>query len=577
MMRLGFVKLLGGAYLLWLPYQHFFLHGDAAARRGPKPAKGWLGLSPFWATVIKVELTDIVFAVDSILVGVAMSSKTWVVLTGGILGIVAMRLVIGKLLTIVRRYPPIVDGAFIIIAWVGAKLLLEWLHLRGWVHFEVPQWLSLGLIVVIFTASYLYARSHGPVVTAEDEAKTADADARSRRPMMREVVARLAARIGDRRRLLYAAVILVAAGIFASQIAALVWVGRYALAVNRLASGVGDVTFFGADGKPWFTLDEHRHDVSLDAISPYLQNAFIATEDRRFYYHPGIDPLGLARALRDNVRQGEAREGASTLTQQLARTLFLTNQRTVGRKLKEAVIAVMLETRLSKSQILELYLNRVYLSAGLYGVETMSTSLFGKHARDLTLAEAALIAGLVKAPSALSPWTNLDGARRRSEHVLDRMQASGYVTAADAASARRQTLPHPAISGRSLCTLRLRERVAAAAVPRRVRRRPAARLGSAHHRPSGAAGHGGAVRGERTVASGHSRPAGGARRARSRHGPCPCDRRRPRFQDVHVQSRLAQSPSAGIGVQALRVCSGARARHDACDGAGRPGGDGAAG
>ena len=175
MMRLGFVKLLGGAYLLWLPYQHFFLHGDAAARRGPKPAKGWLGLSPFWATVIKVELTDIVFAVDSILVGVAMSSKTWVVLTGGILGIVAMRLVIGQLLTIVRRYPPIVDGAFIIIAWVGAKLLLEWLHLRGWVHFEVPQWLSLGLIVVIFTASYLYARSHGPVVPAEDEAKTADA------------------------------------------------------------------------------------------------------------------------------------------------------------------------------------------------------------------------------------------------------------------------------------------------------------------------------------------------------------------------------------------------------------------
>ena len=265
--------------------------------------------------------------------------------------------------------------------------------------------------------------------------------------MRREVVARIAASIGDRRRLLNAAVVLVAVAIFATQIAALVWVGRYALAVNRLASGVGDVTFFGADGKPWFTLDEHRHDVSLDAISPYLQNAFIATEDRRFYYHPGIDPLGLARAVRDNVRQGEAREGASTLTQQLARTLFLTNQRTVGRKLKEAVIAIMLETRLSKSQILELYLNRVYLSAGLYGVETMSTSLFGKHARDLTLAEAALIAGLVKAPSALSPWTNLDGARRRSEHVLDRMQASGYVTAADAAAARRQTLrirPYPA-------------------------------------------------------------------------------------------------------------------------------------
>jgi YkoY family integral membrane protein len=168
MIQLGFVKLAGGLYLLWLPYQHFFLHGDAAARRAPKPARGWLGLSPFWATVVKVELTDIVFAVDSILVGVAMSSKTWVVLSGGILGIVAMRLVIGQLLTIVRRYPPIVDGAFIIIAWVGVKLLLEWLHHQGWVEFQVPQWLSLGLVVVIFSASYLYATRVGPADTGDD-------------------------------------------------------------------------------------------------------------------------------------------------------------------------------------------------------------------------------------------------------------------------------------------------------------------------------------------------------------------------------------------------------------------------
>lgn len=264
---------------------------------------------------------------------------------------------------------------------------------------------------------------------------------------MRGFVARLAARLRERQRIVFAGVLIAGAAVFAGQVIAVVWVARYALAINRLASGVGDVTFYGADGKPWFRLDERRHDVSLDAISPYLQDAFIATEDRRFYYHPGIDPLGLTRAVRDNVRQGEAREGASTLTQQLARTLFLTNQRTVGRKLKEAVLALMLETRLSKAQILELYLNRVYLSAGVYGVETMSTSLFGKHARDLSLAEAALIAGLVKAPSALSPWTNLDGARRRSEHVLDRMQASGYITSADAAAARRQALhihPYPA-------------------------------------------------------------------------------------------------------------------------------------
>ena len=126
MIQLSLVKLLGGAYLLWLPYQHFFLQGDAATRRTAPPARPWLGLTAFWATVVKVELTDIVFAIDSILVGVAMSPKLWVVLTGGILGIVAMRLVIGQLLTVVRRYPPLVDGAFVIIAWVGIKLLVEW-------------------------------------------------------------------------------------------------------------------------------------------------------------------------------------------------------------------------------------------------------------------------------------------------------------------------------------------------------------------------------------------------------------------------------------------------------------------
>jgi YkoY family integral membrane protein len=158
MIQLGFVKLLGGAYLLWLPYQHFFLHGDSVQRRAPREARPWLGLSAFWATVVKVELTDIVFAVDSILVGVAMSSKTWVVLSGGILGIVAMRLVIGQLLTLVRRYPPIVDGAFVIIAWVGVKLLIEYLHTEGYIALEIPKWLSLGLIVAIFGAAYVYAR-----------------------------------------------------------------------------------------------------------------------------------------------------------------------------------------------------------------------------------------------------------------------------------------------------------------------------------------------------------------------------------------------------------------------------------
>ena len=225
-----------------------------------------------------------------------------------------------------------------------------------------------------------------------------------------------------------------------------VWGVRHALAVNRLASGVGDVVFYGGDGRPWFRLDERRRDVALAQIAPSLQQAVLATEDRRFYWHPGIDPLGFARAVIVNARSGEMREGASTLTQQLARTLFLSNRRTLGRKVQEAALAVMIEVRLSKAQILELYLNRVYLSAGLYGVEAMSVGAFGKHARDLTLAESALIAGLIQAPSALSPWSNLAGARRRADLVLARMLKAGAVTAAQVRTARAAGLtirPYP--------------------------------------------------------------------------------------------------------------------------------------
>jgi predicted tellurium resistance membrane protein TerC len=130
-------------------------------------------LSAFWGTVVKVELTDIVFAIDSILVAVAMSSKIWVIVTGGILGIIAMRLVIGQLLVIVRRYPALVDGAFIIIAWVGIKLLVEYLHSAGYIHFYISRWLSFGLIILIFAISFMYARRQGAVPdeeTVTDEA-----------------------------------------------------------------------------------------------------------------------------------------------------------------------------------------------------------------------------------------------------------------------------------------------------------------------------------------------------------------------------------------------------------------------
>lgn len=158
LIQLGWVKLAGAAYLLYLSVHHFTQHGGEEARRTPPKAKAMFGLSPFWATVVKVELTDVVFAIDSILVAVAMSPKRWVILTGGILGIIAMRMVIGQFLAIIERYPALVDGAFVIIAWVGIKLVVEYLHAAGYVHFEIPKWLSLGLIIVIFVAAFLYAR-----------------------------------------------------------------------------------------------------------------------------------------------------------------------------------------------------------------------------------------------------------------------------------------------------------------------------------------------------------------------------------------------------------------------------------
>jgi YkoY family integral membrane protein len=173
LIRLGWVKLVGAGYLLYLVYKHFGGRGSVEDRRTPPQAQPWLGLTAFWATVVKVELTDIVFAIDSILVAVAMSPKLWVILTGGILGIIMMRLVIGQLLSLVERYPPLVDGAFIIIAWVGLKLLIEYGHSAGYIHFEVPKWLSLGLIVVIFLISFIYARQQEKRVrTAAEKAAT---------------------------------------------------------------------------------------------------------------------------------------------------------------------------------------------------------------------------------------------------------------------------------------------------------------------------------------------------------------------------------------------------------------------
>jgi penicillin-binding protein 1A len=236
-----------------------------------------------------------------------------------------------------------------------------------------------------------------------------------------------------RRGLILAVVVLAGIGIVAS-----IWeMSRYAAAVRRLGRGVGDTTFLSADGKPWFRLDEQRHDVALSQISPDLQRAVVAVEDRRFFLHPGIDPVGVLRAVVRDVRTGARAEGGSTLTQQLARTLFLSNSRTFARKGKEASIALLMEFELSKPQILELYLNRVYLSAGVYGVQTMAEHLFRKPASAVTLPEAALIAGLIRAPSTLSPWSNYEGALERSHVVLSVMREQKFITPEQEAAAKK--------------------------------------------------------------------------------------------------------------------------------------------
>ena len=248
------------------------------------------------------------------------------------------------------------------------------------------------------------------------------------------------------KRLRHWAVTVIFIGLIAASTVAVLWTMRQTYVVYKLRRGVGDTWFLAADGRKWFRLDEHRRDVPLSEIPPHLRNAFIAIEDHRFYSHIGIDPLALGRAVFRNITSSGRSEGGSTMTQQLARTLFLSNQRTYGRKIREAVIALIIDSQLTKDQVLELYLNRIYLSAGVYGVEAMSQMMFRKPARQLTIAEAALVAGLTRAPSALSPWSNLDGAIERSHVVLRRMREQGFITKEQEQAARRARItvrPYP--------------------------------------------------------------------------------------------------------------------------------------
>jgi penicillin-binding protein 1A len=177
----------------------------------------------------------------------------------------------------------------------------------------------------------------------------------------------------------------------------------------------------------------------LKELPSYVPKAFLAIEDRRFYEHNGIDPWGIARALIANLLHRGVSQGGSTITQQLAKNLFLTQERTVHRKLQEMLLALWLERKFSKTQILELYLNRVYFGAGAYGIEQAAQRYFGKSAKQLSLPEAALLAGLVKSPSRLAPTRNFDGAEQRAQTVLAAMVELGFISA----ESSRAALAHP--------------------------------------------------------------------------------------------------------------------------------------
>jgi penicillin-binding protein 1A len=195
---------------------------------------------------------------------------------------------------------------------------------------------------------------------------------------------------------------------------------------------------------------ERRRYVPIEVMPRLLIDAFVAAEDQRFFEHRGLDYLGIVRAFIANLRAAETRQGGSTLTQQLARTFFLTREKSIIRKLKEAVLATRMEAFLSKEEILNLYMNQIYLGHGAYGVEAAAENYFGKTVRQLNVAEMALIAAMPKAPTRLNPFNNPKGAVGRQRYVIERMLDSNFITRAQAEKARRTRLvvnprPNPSL------------------------------------------------------------------------------------------------------------------------------------
>ena len=186
--------------------------------------------------------------------------------------------------------------------------------------------------------------------------------------------------------------------------------------------------------------DENREPVKIAQVPKNLQNAFVAVEDNRFYEHMGIDPRGILRAVWANLRGRTVTEGGSTITQQLAKNAYLTQDRTFKRKIQEVFLALQLERQYTKQEILELYLNQIYFGQGAYGVQAAAQTYFGKNVEDLTLNECAMLAGIPKSPNYYSPLNNLQAAQERKATVLDQMAKYGYITPSEAAKTKKEQL-----------------------------------------------------------------------------------------------------------------------------------------
>ncbi len=211
--------------------------------------------------------------------------------------------------------------------------------------------------------------------------------------------------------------------------------------LRQIAEAAEGTTVFDAHDRPIFSIPtQHRVEIELARMSPHLKNAVIAVEDTRFYDHDGIDGIRIVGAVIADIRKGRAAEGASTITQQLARVSFLTRDKTIRRKIREAILAQQIERMYSKEDILEIYLNKVYFGDGLYGAEAAARGYFGKPAADLTVAEAAMLAGIIRAPSAANPRTNAERATQRRNLVLKLMRENGFIEKSELDTALAETV-----------------------------------------------------------------------------------------------------------------------------------------